>query len=438
MRLQEGKKKYRLKSFIKFLMVQLLTNLFLIAYVFVKSQFFREVCFMSKNCTIKCHFTTKVFFLIFYFSWRLSFELNIFYNLVFFNNNLKRCWKLLCLMFLIYSLMLSVWILFLSNFIQASNILISLDLSFFVVSVCIFTPILTKFFKLSIKIIWKINKLNLCVILLFVSFLFFGSFMSDLQNFFYYNIDNGKDYFQIFISCFCFLYESLTKIFISKIIQGLKKKNLTVLHNFYLKLLAQGLFAFTNSVQLVVISLSGLSKWALYFQFILIIYSNANLLTNQFISKKFLKMKFYCFCKIIEKMMRKKPTNFTKVEDETIIIFFSQKIVSLSVFIPRIICLLTLKVFSTPLQMYSLENCYGEFQNNEVYLTNIYPIIIYFSLEIFLILLFYHIFPYQMKRKILKHIFKGNENFVKTFYFMSFHCIYESFLTTIMVLKKTI
>lgn len=412
-------------QFPRFFMIHLLSNLFLDSYIVIRSLYFNNICFISPECVINCPFSTKIFLLFCYFFWRSIFELHIFYMIFFVNNRLKRSLLPNLLLFLMYLILIPFWFLYVSNYIASKWLYIYFDLFFILNGSIIFVPLLFFVYKIPKKLFWERNKFQILFVATLLIYLTFGTYIVYLKQYFFKNVQDGKNYYRIFIASFCVIIETLINFVFSRLYMIFKAKNLIKSNQYLFKILAQGLFGFTNTLQIGTILISSFQEWGLYYQYIFMIYSNINLMSKntlfekfmiRCINKKFLKKIFN------EKFLNMKQRNL----EEPFMIFCSQKISCLFVFIPRLIFLLTFKKICSPIPNIGTKSCSTDLFDGLI--DNVEPMILFFIIEILVVIISFYYFKLNKSKLMKKLLFQEVFPILKIFYYMSYHSVYEAWI----------
>lgn len=418
----------------KFFLIHFLSNLFLDSYIIIRTNYFNEVCFKNEFCPIKCEFSTRIFLLFFYFLWRSIFELHIFYMIFFVNNRLKRSFLMNLLLLLVYFTLIPFWFLYISNFISSKLLFIYFDLFFLAIGFLIFLPLIYFVFKIPLKLFWERNKFQLLFIITLLCYLMIGTSIANLQRFFAESMENGKNYFRIFVSTFCVLVETIINFVFSRLYLLFKKRNLINNNRYLFKILAQGLFGFTNTLQVGTILTSTFLDWGLYYQYIFMIYSTVNLMSKNSLAQKLLNkwLNNSSFKKIFK---GKFFEHSSRSLEEPLIMFCSQKITSMFVFIPRLLFLLSTKKMCSPLTNISSQVCSTELPAEELTI-NIEPVLLFFILEVSIVIVSFFYFNLHKNKFMKKQLFQESFPFIKVFYYMSFHSVYEAWILLFIQTQK--
>lgn len=418
-------------------MVHLISHLLVNLYIVLRSNFFRDVCFKNPKCPLNCKISTKFFFLFCYYLWRLTFELGIFHMIFFLNALVKKNVKLTIFMLFLYLSLVTFWLFYFNNKIVQESFITYFDCAFLGLGFLIFLPILYFKYKVTLRDFYQINKFPFCFVASFMCYLLLSSNVATAQTYLS-SIPNGLDYFRIFVATFCLLLEFVLNFLFSKLVFLYNSKNMLIRNRFILKMFAQGLFGFTNSLQVGIIVSSSLSDWGLYYQFALSVYGNINLMSNNRLMKRMYNFLMNSFCASLKKIVTKSASNLPdssrQLDDETLTIFISQKIVCYFVIIPRILFLFTYRSFCSPLADLISKKCVAEL--SEKIEINILPIILFFVVEIAIILGFFLQINQKKKHRLLKALFEERFMFVKVSYYMSFQAIYESWLRFFLIAQN--
>ena len=397
-------------------------------YIVLRSKYFNEVCFKNDRCPMNCQISTKLFLVLCYYFWRFTVELNVFYVIIFLNSRLKANYKLFALMMLLYCIMLPIWFFVMGNIIDQDSLIFYFDITFISLGFLIFLPILHFKYRISLKFFLEINKFQFCFILIWMGYLIMSSNILTLQGYFQKNFTNGSNYFRILVATFCVLLENVINFIFTRLVFLFKSKNMIIRNRFILKIFAQGLFSFTNSLQVGVLATSTFHDWGLYYQFALTIYANINLMSNNYLMQKI----FYFFIKSCCNFLKRfsigshSSINFQPYDD-SLTIFIAQKIVCFFVIIPRITFLFCYKNFCSPLSDGDfISGCFSKLSGEMI--INYVPIFVHFLIEISIIGGFYFYMSRKQKHRLMKCLFDNTSILFKVPYYMSFQAIYESWL----------
>ena len=302
------------------------------------------------------------------------------------SSQMKTNVKLNILMLFLYFSLVSFWLFYLANKIAQESFITYFDCAFLGLGSLIFLPILHFKYKVTLRNFYEINKFPFCFVASFMCYLLLSSNVGIAQTYLS-SLPNGLDYFRILVATFCLLIEFVLNILFSKLVFLYNSKNMLIRNRFILKMFAQGLFGFTNSLQVGIIVTSTLSDWGLYYQFALSVYGNINLMSNNRLMKRVYYFLMNSFCASLKKIATKSNSSLpdsSQLDDETLTIFISQKIVCHFVIIPRILFLFTYRSFCSPMADSVSKKCVSEF--SEKIEINILPIILFFVVEIAIIL----------------------------------------------------
>lgn len=421
---------YKINHILRFLIIHFLSNFLLDSYIIIRSVYFNEICFIYGNCIVQCSFSTKIFLLFCYFLWRPIFELHIFYMIVFVNKRLKKSLFLNLILVILYLVFIPFWFLFVSIYMKSDNLFLFFDLTFLIVGILIFLPVLNKIYKLTFPILWEKNKFQLLFAFTLLVYLSICSYLANLNSYFLKNIENGSNYFGIFIASFCCLNEMMINYVFSRLYIVFKKKNILKTNEYLFKILSHGLFCFTNTLQVGTILTSSLTDWGVYYQYVIMIYSIINLMSKNPLNEKIIR-------KFLKFIFRKKNQKNKKINlEEPRLIFCSQKINSLIIFIPRLVFLFIYKESCSPFTFSGTKSCSTQIAEESI--SNYIPVLLFFLLEIFIIFLCFFYMGLNKNKFMRKILFKENYPYFKILYYMSFQCVYEAMLMIFIEARKDI
>lgn len=415
-----------IKRVVKFILVQLSSNLLVDLYILLRKTFFNETCFINEKCPLNCKFTTRIFLFLCFFLWRSTFEMRLLYLVIFFNKKMRENLKLRVLYLILCFPMICLWFLYIYKYIPSDQVYLSMDIMIFILVLMVFLPILASIYKLSMKIFFMHNALKFLIFFLLFSYFSLGSGLlivkKSLETSFY-----GQNYYYLIITTFLFVIDIFIRFAFKKLFTNLKKRN--ILNSIaVLKMFTQGVFGFSTAAQISVVASSSFHDISMYYQYSITIYSNFMLMSNDFIISKLFRAG-------IEIFFKSKRTKISiHVEHEhAFLILCSQKMMSLIALIPRLIFLF-IRYLSSPLTYSFIPSCFGDIPSD--FDVNYYSMGLLFMIEIFMFVFFYFSWSPIKKTRFRKYLFEDRSWVLMIFSTMSYPTIFEVYVLYFINIKE--